>query len=263
MNTNDTCIFIISCQNTRDISEYCINSIKKFWIDNNLKIFVGGNENESQIFDSIYMLKSKKSNWKNETIEQLNIIKNEFSKFKNVILLLDDFIIQEKVNNREIHKIIEIFKNKKLKYLMLKPFEGGLHTRLKILYYRIVKKSKTIEIKKNHPYYYSLQVAIWDIDYLIQSITKSKNIWDFENMNKPSNIKHFSTTSKYLTYKHIIEKGKWDIGSKEMLTRLLNVRILSNREEINYNNFELLIRKIQKIKFVFFGYTCSRKYTHD
>ena len=119
---NNTCIFINSCDKTHDIAKYFLFSFKKYIKKNNFKIFIGINEKEhSKEYDFINYVKSPKTNWKYETLFQLNILKKKY-KFKNVILILDDFIFNEKTNMQDIYPLLKEFDLKRFKYLCQKKW---------------------------------------------------------------------------------------------------------------------------------------------
>ena len=77
LNLNkETCIFINSCDKTFDVAEYFLKSFQKYIENNNLKIFMGINDKKHlKKYNFINYISSPKSNWKYETLFQLNIIK--------------------------------------------------------------------------------------------------------------------------------------------------------------------------------------------
>ena len=68
-------------------------------------------------------------------------------------------------------------------------------------------KSEIFKISKKYPYYTSLQVTIWDIDYLIDCLKNNINIWEFERLKSKYN--HYAVKNTVIKYRHVVEKGKW------------------------------------------------------
>ena len=46
------------------------------------------------------------------------------------------------------------------------------------------------KIRENYPYYSSLQISLWDIDYFIKNISNCKSIWHFERQQLTKNHYH-------------------------------------------------------------------------
>ena len=105
-----------------------------------------------------------------------------------------------------------------------------------------------LKLQKIHPYYSSLQMAVWNISYLKQLIQNIDNIWQFENIvsDRPHYIHELD-----ISYNHIIEKGRWIYYYKNLLSinnitseELPKLSIGLNRQDYFYG----------KIKFFLLGY---------
>lgn len=253
LNLNkETCIFINSCDKTFDVAEYFLKSFQKYIENNNLKIFMGINDKKhSKKYSFINYISSPKSNWKYETIFQLNIIKKKYN-FKNVILILDDFIFHEKTDMYNVYSLINEFEIKKIPYLCLKKMDESLLIHLVNLF----KEKKTInKIRNNYPYYTSLQIALWNIDYLLSNVKQSKSIWHFERQQLSKN--HYHVSDNLFHYIHIVEKGEWNYGTKRYVEKFV-CEFDPGHRKFRGSFFGEIIFNLKKFSFLIFGFMIMR-----
>lgn len=204
-------IFIMSCDNTRDVCKHFIKAFKKN-TNFNYKIFIGTNKNfeNSKLINAV-PLPVKKSGWKNETIKQLKMLNKRYPKIKKILLFLDDFIITKYDDNGDLDYYIKTAFKKKISYLMIRKLKLSFIENL--IKHPIVRR-KIYKIPKSYPYQCSLQVAIWDIKYLISKLENNKSIWNFELQK--SNRNHYFVSLSPLKYLHVVEKGKWLFYAKSV-----------------------------------------------
>ena len=243
-----TCFFINSSDNTSDVASIFLKSYTKYVKNNPLKIFMGINKKRHNNYNFINYLQANKSNWKDETLYQLNILKNKY-KIKNVILTLDDFIFNKEKNCSEINELIKLFDNKKLKYLSLKKLDESKFTDLKNLF----RKKKSInKLRYSYPYYSSLQISLWDIDYLIDNIMSCTSIWNFELLKSSNN--HHDVNEDYFSYKHIVEKGEWNYYTPLYVRKYIG-EFKPGSRKVKKDLFGFFIYNIRIISFYVFGFS--------
>jgi hypothetical protein len=178
--------YVMSCDKTSDVANYFVKSLNKIYINRSLPIFFGVN---SKIGNAIELkaipIESSSSNWRNETLIQLNSIKEKYPSLTHLIVLLDDFIFLKPHHKNFINLVNESVEHK-VNYLRFTPIEEGVIFRICNIFKNRsgFKYGNVIEIRKSHPYYSSLQVALWDINYLIDAVSSASSIWDFENQKK-------------------------------------------------------------------------------
>jgi hypothetical protein len=249
-------IFIMSCDNTRDILDHFIKGYNLYWINNTLKIYLGTNDAPlPKDFNNVNLLSVPKSNWKKETIDQLTLLQMTEPTLTHVIVILDDFIFNNHVENNKLTNILYSGKYDNIKYLRLKRLEDGLYEKA-LQFTKIEKwysKEKIFKIRKSHPYYTSLQIALWDINYLKSCLVNIENIWDFE-LQKSNHVEHYSVLNNIFFYKHIVEKGKWEFYASNYCKKYLNYFNPGDRKFQSYKFSNKLINYIKKIKFLIFGY---------
>jgi hypothetical protein len=253
----DIGIFIMSCDKNKHILSYCLESLNHFWGVNKLPIYVGVNTESSHLLNyNVTPLFSEKSSWKYESIEQLENLKKINPNLTHVILILDDFIILKNVCNSKIIELFDLVKLNKIKYLKLKREKDYLFLKLKRLFIsnpKIIEK-RIIPVESQYPYYSSLQISIWEIDYLIELIKNAASIWEFEKLKK--NHIHYQVTKTVITYKHVIEKGMWENKSIKLMKK--NFGIYFHEGDIKLRRNPLLYQvknSIRPFVFFIFGYT--------
>ena len=251
-----TAIFLNTCDKNQDVCKYFLIAFEKYWSNNSLTKFAGVNYHDNDVKQYGFVpVKSSQSNWKEETLFQLKQIKIIAPEITNLIVFLDDFILSTAVDNQKILELVNNIKNEDIKYIRLKCVEEGFF--YKILNY-LTKKikwgcTKGIRIRNNHPYYSSLQVAIWDIDYLIMCVQECSSIWDFET-SKPYHLPHYSVYNNLLNYRHIVEKGQWEIDANSYCKNYLGFFVQGKRPIRNLSFIEQLRFHTRKPVFFIFGY---------
>lgn len=249
-----TAIFIMSCDKTRDVLEHFIKGFNLYWKDNSLKIYLGSNDlPQPNDFKNSILLSVPNSNWKNETIDQLVLLQKLDPDLTHVLVILDDFILSNNVDNLRLNNILSSGQFDKIKYLRLKRLEEGIFKKI-VQLFLIDKKytvDKVFKIRKNHPYYSSLQIAIWDINYLKSCIINTDNIWNFELQNLNNEI-HYSILSNIFSYKHIVEKGKWEPYAKKYCNKYIKYFNPNKRYFQSNDSLSIFKNWIVRIKFLFF-----------
>ena len=252
-------IYIMSCDKNIDIAKHCLKSINKYWDCKGFKVFLGTNTHKLKCsIPNLIHIESKSSNWKNETLDQLHLINVKYPEIDYLIVILDDFIFRKKINIFEIKKISKIMINSKLKYLRLKKIEESIFQKLLNIFSRadLFDSYRFIKIRKSHPYYSSLQIALWDIEYLKYLINISDNIWNFENII--SNVIHYSVAKSLFKYRHVVEKGKWEIGAKKYCLKYINYFNPGDRRYQKFSLKRIVRYRLQPVRFFLFGYIKRR-----
>ena len=247
LNNKDVGVFVISCDQTSDVLHHFLLAYKKFNLLKN-SVFIGSNGNK--VYKKLKYSKpiiSKKSDWRTETLDQIKKIKKKYKK-KKIILFLDDFIL-ESVDKNRFYNAIEFSLKKNIKYLTLREQKLSL---IEKLFMGIKYKSEIFKISKKYPYYTSLQVTIWDIDYLIDCLKNNINIWEFERLKSKYN--HYAVKNTVIKYRHVVEKGKWIFYAKNYCKKNCDKFIEGKRKTnlslnfiINFYVSRLLIKLFGRI----------------
>lgn len=219
-------LMILTSDGYSDLWAACLGQINKYWKEYTGKIIIN--------------TESKKAN-SNICKNELSYLKNKYTKefpwsgrlydallecdCEYVILLLDDFILTEKVDNEEIDKCVNRMENDpNIACFNFIPTNGPVIT--DDSYDRFELKSKKSDFRIN------LQAALWRKQYLLKFIRKHENPWQFETWGNlrsrrySEKIYHLkSDSAKVFTYPNggIVADGRWrgdealEVIKKEML----------------------------------------------
>ena len=218
-------ILISSYYKSYDIWHITNYFLKKNWDDENLKIYLGTNgENKKEYCPKnwIYINKGEDKSFSQSLKSYLEEIKEEY-----FILMLDDFLILDKVNNYLINKAFEFIKENKGVYLRLTPNPKGD--------FKIDKYFSQIDVENKVPYITSLQMAIWKKDFLIKLLEYDFNPWEFEvkagktKEALENSDKFFVTNFAFVKYTHFVEKGKFYPFIKEFVEKE-NLKFIGDRK---------------------------------
>ena len=198
---------------------------RKFWPDCPYDIYLG-TESENLVEKDIIILKSGKNlKWGEVTIRNISQIKSKY-----VLLLLDDYFLQSKVDTNMIQEILLMFEQVEAKYIKLTENHNRMISKSEIF------NSFTQITDKDH-FGISLQAAIWDREFLLDILDANESPWEFEKkvVNRISSFKgvyqlknsafdinfggvmHFGAIERRF-YKKTIKEGI-DINKKYMMTR--------------------------------------------
>jgi hypothetical protein len=247
-------IFINSSDKTSDIAKHFIASFKKYWMNCPFQVYIGVNKNTNLGIElSAIQLIADVSGWKNETIAQIKIIKEINPNIKHIIIFLDDFIINKEIDNDKILNIIRISINNNFKYIRFRTLDECFAVKFINKIKCIINNKTYFKIRKDHPYYSSLQVVLWDIDYYLKLVNESSNIWNFESINH-TNVDHYSTSQSIISYKHIVEKGQWDLNADDWCKKSIGFFNIGNRETRSLTFIDIFFINLKSFSFNLFGY---------
>lgn len=247
------CIFINSCDQTHDIAIYFLKSFKKFIKNDLLKVFIGINKkkHDEKKYNFLNYISAPKSNWQEETIIQLNKLKNEYG-YTNIIHILDDFIFNDYSDIKDLKLIIDFFNLQNIQYLCLKKMDECFIVNI----LNNFKSKNTInKVRESYPYYTSLQITLWDIGYLIKNIKNCKSIWGFERQQLQKN--HYYLTKNFFHYKHVVEKGEWNYGTSNYIEKHIG-KFSHGDRPLRKSFFGSKLFFFKKITFFLFGFLLMR-----
>ena len=253
--TNKVGVFVMSCDKTTDIAQHFILGLKKYWRHRNLPIYFGTNRVTSHLDTTDFIpVGAESGGWKKETLAHIDEIKQLNPELTHLIILLDDFILFEDVDEKALGKIISRALSENIYYLRLKRVEEGFFlSSLNALR----PKGSIFRIRNKHPYYAALQIALWNIEYLKSCIACSKDIWEFEHpasFHKP----HYSVKDTLFKYRHIVEKGEWEIYSESFCKKYIGYFEPGMRKTWQRRGLNKLKFTLKKPIFFIFGYSIMR-----
>ncbi len=239
---NNIEILISSHSKASDIWHITDYFIKKYW-KSEKEILLGANGTNKKEFvpnDWKYLNNKKDISFSKSLKDYINSINSKY-----FILMLDDFIILENVNDKYIKKAFNFIRLHKGVYLRLVPNPKGD--------IKIDNDFSQIDVKAKVPYITSLQMSIWDRDFLLELLKYDFNPWEFEiKAGKTKEAlknydKFFVTNYPFIKYTHFVEKGKFypfivDILNKEDI-KLDSDRAFWNKGELSRLNSDNIFKK--------------------
>lgn len=249
-------VYIMSCDKTADILRHCIKGLKRYWPDCSFDVYIGSNGNETfREIDGSIGLKVLSSTWKNESIDQIRSIHQHDSRVTHLIVILDDFILRSMVDNESLIELTNAAMQAGLKYTRLKVLEEGFVMKFLQRFRKAVYLNghRVFEIRKNHPFYSSLQVALWDMEYLMKMIENAGDIWKFESMRIDGTI-HYSVLKTAIDYRHIVQKSRWEIYARKYCQKHIDYFEPGTRAFRPENFLNRISFNLTTLKFFLFGY---------
>ena len=207
MSNQNMAIAVVSFDKYSDIWDIFALCINKYWKNRPYKTYLITND-AHPIYDGIEIVNTgSEVSWSYRVRKALELIKEEY-----VMLLLEDYLIDEVVDNGRVENTLNYVKRNDLDYLRIVPIP-------------VMKKSKSGEfataITSNMVYGVNLQAAIWKRDYLLHVISgENLSAWEVEARQKfgsPTRIdgKCYATTEYIIQYLNGIIQGKWYIKTIE------------------------------------------------
>lgn len=204
----DLSILIVGFDGYKDVWDIDIYLLNKYW-RNRPKTYLATSVLRPHYTDVEIITAGEGSEWSKKTYTALNKITSKY-----VLLLLEDFFISSPVDNTLVLESLQLIKDNNIKFYQVlvqlvksswekgAPFQGNRHIKI---------------IPQNKKYPLNLQAAIWDREYLLETLGDGNyNAWQYEirqiakdylNVEKVEyliddrnilNIEHTVVQSKYL-----------------------------------------------------------------
>lgn len=241
-------ILVCSSDGRRDILERVLPSIRQAWAGAPYPLYVGVNSALGTGPGTIPLV-APVSQWWQECATQLLQIPEE-----RVILILDDFLFTSPIDQHCVARLLGATVELDLPYLRLVPVGRSLMRR--VLGHRHVEVQTGIEqVPAGHPFFSSLQVAIWKKQHLLALLSHQRSIWEFERLRIPA-VPHFAVTGPPpVAYRHVIEKGRWLPYARSQLARAGLTPDLGSRSEWPRTRYARLL--LDEIRWFVLGHsTC-------
>lgn len=248
-------ILILSCDKNIELLDNFFNYFETFWEDCQYPIYVSmenenyKNRNVEKVFNY-----SKNNNWGERIIEALKIINSQ-----NVLIILDDFFLEEKVNAKLIEDInILLNENKKItNFILTETREDNYEDKIVL--------NAFVERKRFGRYKAVFQIGIWNRVHLISLLDPKENAWEFEIFG---NIRSFLNDNKFyslinndkkpIVYNDgfLVVQGTLNLKEKERLELKTGIKItntilpeyygVKNRDNISF--IKKVLRRLKIIR---------------
>lgn len=194
-------VFVASSDNTRDVFIRVFPSVLRHWPGCRYPIYAGFNRPfaAGHGFTPVY---APTSGWRDELAAQLEQVRAD-----HVLMLLDDFLFLRDVDADRVTELMELAGRRDLPYLRLIPVRRAFLARFARWLCRA--EAKLEPVPESDPYYSALQAVIWRRTYLLECLRLEKNIWKFEELHPPAGEHYAVSSHAPISYRHVVEKGRW------------------------------------------------------
>ena len=254
----DQCsILILSCDKNIGVLKICFDFLKKNWTTCKLPIYIGL-EKICAEFPNCITLYSKETLWAARVKDYLKKIETQY-----VLIILDDFIIEEKVNDDFIFKTLEYMReNPEIANMTLKNIPDSKN-----------KISSYFGFSKRHwagNYLLNMQIGVWRKNILFKLLKNNESPWQTElygsiRARKLKNYNFYCLSDNDnapIKYNNgwLIVRGAWN-GNEIIRLNLMNYfKEIFDGKEILYNGFgkiDLFPRIIRRLNIIIRQF-CSR-----
>ena len=161
---------IFSCDKFSDLWEANIHQLEKYWADRDVDTYIITDKESTQKFENVSVLATGDELEFTQRLEfALNYIKTEY-----VFITLDDYFLIEPVKNEAIESLVDFMDNENFDYVRL--FKRPKKATGK----KFDNYPKINMIDTNNRYSVNLYVGIWRTDFMKKTVSKIKNIWQYE-----------------------------------------------------------------------------------
>ena len=206
MNNPNMAIAVISFDKYSDIWDVFALCLNRFWPSRAYNTYLVTN-NAQPSYEGITVVTSgDEISWSHRVRTALDSIQEDY-----VLLLLEDYLISEKVDDAKVTDALEYMKEQDLDYLRIAPIPKLKGT----------KSAKFSAITPNMVYGVNLQAAIWKKEYLLKTLADGNfSAWEFEARQKfgePTRVEGKCSASNDFVIKYLngIIQGKWYINTVE------------------------------------------------
>lgn len=196
---SDLSILVVSCDKYADLWPIFLKLYEKNWRDCPWPLYIGSNYTKSNSnYETILI--GEDASWCDNVRKMLDSIDSKY-----VLMLLEDFFIDRKVNTKVLNDCFQWMKKNDYSCLRLKPSPPPSEL-----------LDKKLGIGKLHyelPYFVSTQPAIWEKSVLYKLLKPGYSAWDFEQKNSQDaseNYGKFAGTNKSIIHhKNGVERGNF------------------------------------------------------
>ena len=220
---------MVSCDSFSDVWNPFFKSLRYYWKDCELNIFLLSNEKECEELNVKTIKVGADISWSDNLIKAIDNLKNEY-----VLLLLDDLFLVNKVSSDYFDKISKWIELNSPNYI-----------RLTISHKPVVFDRLVGQLPNKTPYKTSLMPSIWKKSILKEILKSGESAWDFETKGSLRAFKYdnfYAVQKDFIQYENAIIKGSWrrSIIFKKFYN--LNINNLSRPIMTNYEEFIYYLR---------------------
>ena len=223
-------LLVVSCDSFSDAWSPFFKSLRYYWKDCSLNIFLLSNEKECKELNVNTIKVGTDISWSDNLIKAIDNLKSEY-----VLLLLEDLFIVNKVSSNYFDKISEWINLNSPNYL-----------RLTISHKPKVFDKLVGKLPHKTPYKTSLMPSIWKKSILKEILKSGESAWDFEIKGSLRASKYddfYALQKNLINYENAIIKGCWRRSIINNRFYSLNINTISRPIMTITEDFIYFLRK--------------------
>lgn len=241
-------ILVLSCDKNINVVKIFLDFFWKNWPECNYPLYIGL-EKEKADFEKATTILSEKNAWSQRVKEYLEHIDSD-----HVLLILDDFIIEKKVDDSTIDKVLHIMEEQNnIANIALADIYDKRNQLTEFEHLR--------ERKWNGNYLVNMQIGIWKKDILLLLLKNNESPWQTELYGsiRARKLKRYRflclDSDKHMPIKYnrgwLLVRGAWNGNEIKRLK-------LENYGELLFDGKDILYLEYGKIRIPF-GKRCLRR----
>jgi hypothetical protein len=238
-------ILVCSCDEYADVWDPFFYLFKSKWDDCPYPLFLSSVTKKYSNPAVHQILVGSRVGWGDGVLKALKLVLKT-SSLKYIILMLDDYLLDKKVDTLSVSTCVKALDDLNGHYLRLIPKPPPDRP---VAQYDFIG-----EILKNSPYRTSLQVSIWRVGALMDLIQPNDTPWDMELFGSQRSNQYNGFYSSYkpiISYLNGIERGLWVPESVQFLKNKgiffdTSSRPVSNNIPIKANSFENIFNLLKR-----------------
>lgn len=251
LNSYEDCaILILSCDKNEFLLNIFFDFLNRNWCDCPFEKYLGI-ESKDMKFEGVHTLKSPKGSFCSRIKEYLRLIEKKY-----VLIILDDFILEEHVDNEKMNEYYTVIKSdEKIATLTLAWIDG-------------IEKNYSSNIMKkswNSNFLINLQVGFWRTEVLENILKDGENAWEAELLGsvrarryKDKKLFLHLASDDDMPYKYnrgwLMVKGAWNGNEIKRLGLEAYAPFFLDGKKILYDNFGKQSKLVSaKIRFSVFA----------
>lgn len=257
-------ILVLSCDKNKWLLKIFFEQFAKFWPGCPYNVYLSMEHGQFQYqgINIINISHKGKMEWCARTKEALQKMKEDY-----VLILLDDFIIEEPVNEYLLNYFFSILKENELSNIILTPVPNEKN-------YMDCPYKQLLHRNRFGRYKTSLQCGIWKKKVLQELLVNDENAWEFEIFG---NIRSFLVDDNFYALKNrddkpiayndgfFVVQGKVNMIEKQRLEKKIGISIDIGaadffEDKIIRDNIRLIPKIFRRLKIIWMNVIYRIKY---
>ena len=213
MLENQMTMLVISCDKYSDLWDGHVHLLEKYWPDRGIRTMIVTDQAADKKYDRISVFAAgAEGEWSDRLKAALEQVTTEY-----VFITLDDYFLTAPVSNETMTTLISIMKKDGYDYIRL-FIRPQCPESAKVAHY-----SNFYEIDTTVRYSVNLFPSIWKKEFLLKTVAKSRNIWQYEvslsQCATDENVKCAASLNDEFQIIDVVRQGKIQRKATKLLSQ--------------------------------------------